>query len=101
MSKPGFVPMIAAPEEINRLITDRLSDLLFHPSQDADENLWHEGIQARIHQVGNVMIDTLVRLLPLPHHSQTIYPPLRSRHFIASTWMIFRGCARCWSHWPS
>ncbi len=53
------------PEEINRLITDQLSDLLFTPSADADENLWHEGIEpAKIHLVGNVMIDTLVRLLP-------------------------------------
>ena len=53
------------PEEINRLITDQLSDLLFTPSEDADENLRHEGIDpSKIHRVGNVMIDTLVRLLP-------------------------------------
>jgi len=53
------------PEEINRVVTDQLSDLLFTPSPDADENLLHEGIpQDRIHRVGNVMIDTLVRLLP-------------------------------------
>jgi UDP-N-acetylglucosamine 2-epimerase (non-hydrolysing) len=54
------------PEEINRLVTDQLSDALFTPSADADENLKLEGIQAsKIHLVGNVMIDTLVRLLPL------------------------------------
>jgi UDP-N-acetylglucosamine 2-epimerase (non-hydrolysing) len=53
------------PEEINRLLTDQLSDLLFTPSADGDENLLREGIDtARIHRVGNVMIDTLVRLLP-------------------------------------
>jgi UDP-N-acetylglucosamine 2-epimerase (non-hydrolysing) len=53
------------PEEINRLLTDQLSDFLFTPSADADENLLHEGIDApKIHRVGNVMIDTLVRLLP-------------------------------------
>lgn len=53
------------PEEINRLLTDQLSDLLFTPSADGDENLLHEGIDAeKIHLVGNVMIDTLVRLLP-------------------------------------
>lgn len=53
------------PEEINRLITDQLSDLLFTPSPDGDENLLHEGIPAsKIHCVGNVMIDTLIRLLP-------------------------------------
>jgi len=54
------------PEEINRLLTDQLSDLLFTPSADGDENLVSEGIDpAKIHRVGNVMIDTLVRLLPL------------------------------------
>jgi UDP-N-acetylglucosamine 2-epimerase (non-hydrolysing) len=53
------------PEEINRLLTDQLSDLLFTPSADGDENLEREGIAAeKIHRVGNVMIDTLVRLLP-------------------------------------
>jgi UDP-N-acetylglucosamine 2-epimerase (non-hydrolysing) len=53
------------PEEINRLVTDQVSDLLFTPSADADDNLLHEGIEAkRIHRVGNVMIDTLIRLLP-------------------------------------
>jgi UDP-N-acetylglucosamine 2-epimerase (non-hydrolysing) len=54
------------PEEINRVLTDRLSDLLFTPSADADQNLHAEGIDAsRIRLVGNVMIDTLLRLLPL------------------------------------
>jgi len=54
------------PEEINRLLTDQLSDALFTPSGDADENLKKEGIaQSKIHLVGNVMIDTLVRLLPI------------------------------------
>jgi UDP-N-acetylglucosamine 2-epimerase (non-hydrolysing) len=53
------------PEEINRLVTDQLADLLFTPSEDGDENLRREGISAeRIFRVGNVMIDSLVRLLP-------------------------------------
>ncbi|MCX6924442.1 MAG: UDP-N-acetylglucosamine 2-epimerase (non-hydrolyzing), partial [Verrucomicrobia bacterium] len=53
------------PEEINRLLTDQISDLLFTPSRDGDENLIKEGIDpAKIHFVGNVMIDTLVKLLP-------------------------------------
>jgi len=53
------------PEEINRLLTDQLSDLLFTPSPDGDENLIREGIESsKIHRVGNVMIDSLVRLLP-------------------------------------
>lgn len=53
------------PEEINRLLTDQICDLLFTPSADGDENLIREGVDpARIHLVGNVMIDTLVHLLP-------------------------------------
>jgi UDP-N-acetylglucosamine 2-epimerase (non-hydrolysing) len=49
------------PEEVNRVVTDRLSDLLLTPSRDAHPNLLREGIDpARIHFVGNVMIDTLV-----------------------------------------
>ena len=55
----------AMPEEINRLMTDQIADYLFTPSQDGDENLLREGVPAaKIHFVGNVMIDTLVRLLP-------------------------------------
>jgi UDP-N-acetylglucosamine 2-epimerase (non-hydrolysing) len=53
------------PEEINRLLTDQLADLLFTPSRDADANLLAEGVAPeKIHFVGNVMIDTLVRNLP-------------------------------------
>ena len=53
------------PEEHNRIVTDHLADLLFTPSSDGDINLKAEGIPAkRIKRVGNVMIDTLVRLLP-------------------------------------
>lgn len=54
------------PEEINRILTDQIADLLFTPSQDADENLLREGVtRDKIYFVGNVMIDTLVHLLPL------------------------------------
>lgn len=53
------------PEEINRLLTDQLADLLFTPSEDGNRNLAREGIPAnKVHLVGNVMIDTLVRLMP-------------------------------------
>jgi UDP-N-acetylglucosamine 2-epimerase (non-hydrolysing) len=53
------------PEEVNRLVTDQLCDLLFTPSADGDENLAAEGVAPeRIRRVGNVMIDTLVRSLP-------------------------------------
>ncbi len=51
---------LTMPEEINRLVTDRLSDLLFTPDRLADANLRGEGIpQAQIKFVGNIMIDTL------------------------------------------
>jgi UDP-N-acetylglucosamine 2-epimerase (non-hydrolysing) len=50
----------AMPEEINRVLTDQIADLLLTPSQDADENLKQEGIpESRIRFVGNVMIDSL------------------------------------------
>jgi UDP-N-acetylglucosamine 2-epimerase (non-hydrolysing) len=49
------------PEEINRIVTDALADLLLTPSVDADANLAREGIEpGRIRRVGNVMIDALV-----------------------------------------
>ena len=53
------------PEEVNRIVTDSLADLLLTPSPDADANLRAEGVsEAKIHRVGNVMIDTLRRHLP-------------------------------------
>jgi UDP-N-acetylglucosamine 2-epimerase (non-hydrolysing) len=53
------------PEEVNRVLTDRLSDLLLTPSPDAGLNLMAEGIPAsRIVFAGNVMIDTLQAMLP-------------------------------------
>jgi UDP-N-acetylglucosamine 2-epimerase (non-hydrolysing) len=49
------------PEEVNRLVTDALADLLFTPSEDADQNLIREGISKdKIKRVGNIMIDTLM-----------------------------------------
>lgn len=63
------------PEEINRLVTDQLADLLFTPSADGDENLRREGIAAeKIFLVGNVMIDSLVRLLPSAQNTTTDLP---------------------------
>lgn len=55
----------AMPEEVNRLLTDQISDLLFTPSEDGNLNLTNEGIAPeKVYLVGNVMIDTLIRLLP-------------------------------------
>jgi len=51
------------PEELNRVLTDQLSDRLFIHSPEANDNLHAEGVPAeRIHLVGNTMIDTLVAL---------------------------------------
>ena len=53
------------PEEINRIVTDQLADLLFTPAEDSDVNLRREGFPAeKIYRVGNVMIDSLIQLLP-------------------------------------
>ncbi|HMP76425.1 MAG TPA: UDP-N-acetylglucosamine 2-epimerase (non-hydrolyzing) [Kiritimatiellia bacterium] len=61
------------PEEINRLVTDAICDLLLTPSPDADANLLREGIPAeKIVRVGNVMIDSLVQLLPSAQTSRVL-----------------------------
>jgi UDP-N-acetylglucosamine 2-epimerase (non-hydrolysing) len=53
------------PEEVNRIVTDRLCEILLTPSPDGDENLRREGTpDERIFRVGNVMIDTLLAHLP-------------------------------------
>ncbi|MFL6373910.1 MAG: non-hydrolyzing UDP-N-acetylglucosamine 2-epimerase [Pyrinomonadaceae bacterium] len=60
----------AMPEEINRILTDAISDLLLTTSQDADENLRSEGIaKEKIRFVGNVMIDSLMQHLKLSDRS--------------------------------
>jgi UDP-N-acetylglucosamine 2-epimerase (non-hydrolysing) len=59
------------PEEINRIVTDQVADLLFTPSPDADRNLAAEGIPAeRIRFVGNVMIDSLFANLRRAENSE-------------------------------
>jgi UDP-N-acetylglucosamine 2-epimerase (non-hydrolysing) len=53
------------PEEVNRVLTDRLADLLLTPSRDVDANLAHEGLtDTAVAFVGNVMIDALMGVLP-------------------------------------
>ena len=53
------------PEELNRLATDALADLLWTPSRDADENLIREGVaKEKIEFVGNIMIDSLEMMRP-------------------------------------
>lgn len=75
------------PEEINRLLTDQIADILFTPSADGNENLLREGIpDHRIHLVGNVMIDTLVRLLPLATALETnLLDSLKAKNYVLVT----------------
>lgn len=61
------------PEEINRILTDAVTDLLFASEPSAVRNLLREGYPARrIHLVGNVMIDTLRHYLPHAHCARTL-----------------------------
>jgi UDP-N-acetylglucosamine 2-epimerase (non-hydrolysing) len=62
------------PEEINRVLTDQISDYLFTTEEDARTNLLREGIgEHRIHFVGNVMIDTLRANLPRAVPPETVF----------------------------
>jgi UDP-N-acetylglucosamine 2-epimerase (non-hydrolysing) len=61
------------PEEINRLVTDALADLLLTPSEDANENLRREGVpEDKIKLVGNIMIDSLIENVDKARHSRTL-----------------------------
>ena len=60
------------PEEINRIVTDALADLLWTPSPDGDENLLREGVAPhKIERVGNIMIDSLEMLRPVIERENT------------------------------
>ena len=61
------------PEEINRILTDRISDFLFTTCEDANVNLANEGVPAdKIYFVGNVMIDTLLRFIEVSAKSDIL-----------------------------
>ena len=53
------------PEELNRVLVDRVSSLLFAPSESAVSNLENEGITEGVHDVGDVMLDANLRLAPI------------------------------------
>jgi UDP-N-acetylglucosamine 2-epimerase (non-hydrolysing) len=75
------------PEEINRIVTDALADLLLTPSADADDNLKREGIpEGKIRLVGNIMIDTLVENLEKARGRNTLEAlGLQARQFVYVT----------------
>lgn len=58
------------PEEINRILTDHVSDLLFCPTLTAVENLKNEGITEGVHNVGDVMLDALQYNIRIAEKSQ-------------------------------
>jgi UDP-N-acetylglucosamine 2-epimerase len=66
----------AMPEEINRVLTDHVSNLLFCPTDAAVENLSKEGITRGVHRVGDVMYDALLHNLRIAHKRSTILKSL-------------------------
>ena len=86
------------PEEINRVLTDQISDLLFTTEESGKENLLREGIaEHRIHFVGNVMIDTLKRNLSQAVPTATIVANANRPSFLEG----FDGYAVLTLHRPS
>jgi UDP-N-acetylglucosamine 2-epimerase (non-hydrolysing) len=84
----------AMPEEINRVLTDQISEFLFTTERDAEQNLTREGIPAaKIFFVGNVMIDSLLHALPravpperlFERHATGTFPSTASSGFAAAT----------------
>jgi UDP-N-acetylglucosamine 2-epimerase (non-hydrolysing) len=74
------------PEEINRVLTDQISDLLFTTESGAIENLAREGIDpGRVHFVGNVMIDTLRRNLQRAVPADQTCPGLSAKGYVVLT----------------
>ncbi len=74
------------PEEINRILTDHLADLLFTTESSGNAHLVQEGIPAaKVRYVGNVMIDSLVRLLP---QAEAGWPDLAARLTLAQRYVL-------------
>lgn len=64
------------PEEINRILTDHMSELLFCPTQPAVENLANEGITSGVHQVGDVMYDSVLHYSAIAEGQSSILEDL-------------------------
>lgn len=75
------------PEEINRIVTDSLSDILWTPSPDADRNLLGEGVEPKkIKRVGNIMIDSLELLrTQIEHENSLSFFNLKPGNFAIAT----------------
>ena len=76
------------PEEVNRIITDQLSDLLFVTEKSGMDNLFREGIDSeKIHFVGNVMVDTLKKYRDLAERNSRVLETLKlkSKQYVVLT----------------
>lgn len=93
------------PEETNRVLVDRLSDLLYTHSFEANTDLAREGITDGVYNVGNVMIDSLVKVLPTikeaPNRKEYIYVTMhRASNVDNSAWLdSFMGMLATLSHY--
>ena len=74
------------PEEINRIVTDSICDILLTPSDDGDENLINEGVhESKIHMVGNVMIDSLLNNLDVAKNLDVLTKYAISKDYVLVT----------------
>ncbi len=76
------------PEEINRVLTDHASDLLFAPTQTAVDNLKNEGLAERTCYTGDIMVDVLTRNIGLAEEKGEFfnkYPEFRKRNYYLMT----------------
>jgi len=78
---------LSMPEEVNRLVTDQLSAMLLAPTPDAVENLQREGLDPdRIHFVGNIMAESVLRNLPLIEGREAaVSLGLKPKQFVLAT----------------
>ena len=90
------------PEEINRMVTDILSDYLFVSEPSGLENLQHEGVdEKKVHYVGNVMIDSLVHYLPKINASDILHRMNASDALAGKEALHPGGYVLCTFHRPS
>jgi len=75
------------PEEVNRVLTDHMSTLLFCPTEQAVKNLAAEGLVSGVHNVGDVMYDSLRRMAPLALRHSTIAADmaLKEKGYVVAT----------------
>jgi UDP-GlcNAc3NAcA epimerase len=80
------------PEEINRVLTDHVSDILFCPTQTAVENLKNEGITNGVYLVSDVMFDALLHFSKISDMKSNIFLP---QSIELKIWIIMRGIKIC------